>query len=813
LVKKALVVDDDRFFVELLSDTLTAEGYEVLTAIDGMEALDKVRQHLPSYIFLDLILPKIDGSRVCRYLKEDPRYSSIPVIVVTGIAAEEPSHLKEIGADAYIAKGEVGEMVGHVLSTLRTLEEKGQPPSTAILGLEKIYPRKLVQALLLTRGHQDLLLQNMAEGVIEADAEGKILYLNPAALRILEREEFGLIGASIASLWEASHQAALSSLLSRLQSPSPGQESLTLTHGEKTLNLHFTNLLENGSYAGLLLLLQDVSSLTKKIEELSTLNEVGKVLNSTLELQTILNLVMERVKEMMKVEAGSMLLFDEATGELVFEVTLGPAATQLKGMRLQPHQGIAGWVFAHGESALVPDVASDSRFYRKVDESTGFVTKSMICVPLKLKERTIGIIQVVNKVSGRPFDENDMNLLAAIAMQVSIAIENGRLFEDLQMAYQDIKGKQEQLVRSEHERLKALGEMAAGVAHDFNNTLQAILARVQLLQDQTDDEAVVRWLKVVEQAALDGAETVRRIQEFARVRTDKAFTNLNLGEIVKDAVMVTQARWKDEAEARGVRIELETELTPTPLVQGNASELREVLTNMILNAVDALPQGGRIRLSTWCEKDQVVISVEDNGTGMPEEVKKRVFDPFFTTKGVKGTGLGMSVAFGIISRHKGHIDISSKEGKGTTFTIRLPIGEDARVKVAAETVGKTRKASILVVDDVKALRDAFSRMLIRAGHEVRVAASGGEAIDIFDKEKFDIVFTDLGMPEMSGWEVAKYVKERNPKVPVILITGWGAQLDDEKAKESGVSRILSKPFTIDDILRAASEALAIAEQE
>ncbi len=815
MAKKVLVVDDDRFFVELLSDTLTAEGYEVLTAVNGMEALDKVRQRLPSYIFLDLILPKIDGIRVCRYLKEDPRYSSIPVIVLTGIAAEDPSRLKEIGADAYIAKGEVREMVGHVLSTLRTLEEKGQSPPAGILGLEKVYPLKLVQALLLTRGHQELLLRNMAEGVIEADAEGKILYLNPAALQILEREEFDLIGASIASLWEASHQAALSSLLSRLTSPSPRQETLTLTHGEKTLNLHFTSLLENGSYAGLLLLLQDISSLTKKIDELSTLNEVGKVLNSTLELETILNLVMERVKEMMKVEAGSLLLFDEATGELVFEVALGPAAAQLKGMRLRPHQGIAGWVFTHGESALIPDAASDPRFYRKVDESTGFVTKSIICVPLKVKEKTMGVIQVINKVNGRLFDESDMNLLAAIAMQASIAIENGRLFEDLQMAYLDIKGKQEQLVRSEHEKLKALGEMAAGVAHDFNNTLQAILARVQLLQDQTDDEAIVRWLKVVEQAALDGAETVRRIQEFARVRTDKAFSSLNLGEIVKDAVMVTQARWKDEAEARGVRIELETELTPTPLVQGNGSELREVLTNMILNAVDALPQGGRIRLSTWCGKDknQALISVEDNGIGMPEEVKKRIFDPFFTTKGVKGSGLGMSVAFGIISRHKGQIDISSREGKGTTFTIRLPIGEEVRANVAAETAGKTRKASILLVDDVKALRDAFSRMLLRAGHEVRVAASGREAVKIFDKEKFDIVFTDLGMPEMSGWEVAKYVKEKNPKVPVILITGWGAQLDDEKAKESGVDRILAKPFTIDDILRAASEALAIAEQD
>ena len=200
MAKQVLVVDDDAFFVELLSDTLTGQGYEVLAASDGMEALEKVRQHLPSYIFLDLILPKIDGVRVCRYLKEDPRYASIPVVVLTGIAAEATSRLKELKADAYIAKGKVEEIMVHVLATLKALEERKPLASSTILGLEKIYPRRLVRALLFTRGHQELLLGTMTEGVIEADGEGKVIYVNPAALRILEQEEFDLIGSPIASL-------------------------------------------------------------------------------------------------------------------------------------------------------------------------------------------------------------------------------------------------------------------------------------------------------------------------------------------------------------------------------------------------------------------------------------------------------------------------------------------------------------------------------------------------------------------------------------------------------------------------------------
>ncbi len=427
--KTILVVDDDDLFVELLSDTLAAQGYEVLTASDGMEALDKVRQHLPSYVFLDLILPKIDGLRVCRYLKEDPRYASIPVVILTGIAAEATSRLKELKADAYIAKGKVEEIMVHVLATLKALEERKPLASSTILGLEKIYPRRLVRALLFTRGHQELLLGTMTEGVIEADAEGKVIYVNPAALQILEQGEFDLIGSPIASLWDTSHQEALSSLLSHLRSSSPQQETLTLGHGEKTLNLHFTNLLEKGAYAGVLLLLQDISSLTKKIEELSTLNEVGKVLNSTLELQAILNLVMERVKEMMKVEAGSLLLYDENTRELVFEVALGPSAAQLKGMRLPAQQGIAGWAFQHGESVLIPEVASDPRFDPKVDDFPGSFTKSLLCVPLKVKEKSMGVIQVSNRANERSFGQTDIDLLDAIGAQAAMAIEKGRLFE------------------------------------------------------------------------------------------------------------------------------------------------------------------------------------------------------------------------------------------------------------------------------------------------------------------------------------------------------------------------------------------------
>jgi len=550
LVKQVLIVDDDAFFLELLSDTLAAQGYEVLTASDGMEALDKVRQHLPSYVFLDLILPKIDGLRVCRYLKEDPRYASIPVVVLTGIAAEATSRLKELKADAYIAKGKVEEIMAHVLATLKALEERKPLASSTILGLEKIYPRRLVRALLFTRGHQELLLGTMTEGVIEADGEGKVIYVNPAALRILEQEEFDLIGSPIASLWDPSHQESLSSLLSRLHTSSPQQETLTLAHGEKTLNLHFTNLLEKGAYAGLLLLLQDISSLTKKIEELSTLNEVGKVLNSTLELQAILNLVMERVKEMMKVEAGSLLLYDENTRELVFEVALGPSAAQLKGMRLPAQQGITGWVFQHGESVLIPEVASDPRFDPKVDDFPGSFTKSLLCVPLKVKEKSMGVIQVSNRANERSFGQTDIDLLEAIGAQAAMAIEKGRLFERVKAQGREL---QELSIRDDLTRLYNKRHFNQRMKAEFirarrqNRPLCVLLFDLDNFKAFNDAEGHLEGDKVLRQTSEIALRSIRDHVDSAFRYGGDEFTVI-LPEIKEDEALAVGERIRSHVE-------------------------------------------------------------------------------------------------------------------------------------------------------------------------------------------------------------------------------------------------------------------------
>jgi len=348
--------------------------------------------------------------------------------------------------------------------------------------------------------------------------------------------------------------------------------------------------------------------------------------------------------------------------------------------------------------------------------------------------------------------------------------------------------------------------------------LAVILGNIQLLLHQLDhikSEEIRERLRIIEKSSKDGVETIRRIQEFTGVRRDKEFILLPVNEIIEEVISITQPRWKDQAQKKGIQIELTRNLRDVPPVLGNPSELREVLTNMIFNAIDAMPEGGQLNISTQSPLDGgVEVRISDTGIGMTEEVKKRVFDPFFTTKGMTSSGLGMSVSYGIIKRHGGEILIEGEPGRGTTFILHLPVGfgEKELEEKVLKPIKEVRPARILVIDDEESVRDILSRMLGVKGHQVVVASDGEEGIERFKNEPFDLVFTDLGMPKVSGWEVGMAVKEMNPKIPVIMITGWGMELNREKLSESGIDLIVSKPFLFEQVIELVSEAMELKEK-
>lgn len=376
------------------------------------------------------------------------------------------------------------------------------------------------------------------------------------------------------------------------------------------------------------------------------------------------------------------------------------------------------------------------------------------------------------------------------------------------------------------EKLKSLGELAGGVAHDFNNVLAAILGRVQLLKMQfasphdiqekrKSRPDLIKSLEIIERASFDGAETVRRIQEFSRKRSDdKEFTQVDINELLKNSLEFTAVRWKDDAESKDIRINIKTEFSSLPMTSGSAAELREVFTNIINNAIDALPQGGNILIKTTMENNQISIAIKDSGIGIPEDVKNRIFDPFFTTKGVQSTGLGMSISYGIINRHKGTIAVDSVEGEGTTFTIELPISNNAlevkeKTKLILKEVGK---ATILVIEDEEDVRNLLSDILTESGHHVKTAEDGSQGIEVFKENDFDLVFTDLGMPGMSGWQVAETIKTINDKIPVAVITGWNVELEEVEMRERGVDLVANKPFEVNQILDLVKQGMELRKR-
>ena len=374
---------------------------------------------------------------------------------------------------------------------------------------------------------------------------------------------------------------------------------------------------------------------------------------------------------------------------------------------------------------------------------------------------------------------------------------------------------------SQMEKLSALGELASGVAHDFNNTLAGILGRAQLILRTNDPEKIERGLKIIIKTAADGAKTVKRIQDFARQRRDHDFEPVSIGQILLDVSEITRPRWKDRAEAANVQINVDLQIRSKSKVMGDESELREVLVNMVFNAVDAMPNGGNLTLASEDVGDSVVISVTDTGTGMPIEVKSRIFDPFFTTKGKAGMGLGLAVGFGIIRRHEGSVEVDSEVGSGTRFKIILPkaaVSDDVSIsdleaKVQAMEIATANpprsfegsQPKILVVDDEEAVRELLRDLLEAEGCRVYLAPGGREALNLFAAQQFDGVFTDVGMPGMSGWELSQAIRQTNETIPIAVITGWGEAVGSDEQRRARVNWVVTKPFRAERIAELAHE--------
>jgi PAS domain S-box-containing protein len=435
-------------------------------------------------------------------------------------------------------------------------------------------------------------------------------------------------------------------------------------------------------------------------------------------------------------------------------------------------------------------------FWRK--DHSAFPVEYM-CVPMRKDSKIVGAVLTFQDITERK------------GAEAALREANARL----QSSLKELRQTQQRLV--EHERLEALGRMASGVAHDFNNALSKMVGFTELLLTSSeklqDTETVRDHLGKINDAGRDAARVVERLREFYRPRRHtEPLKVVDINRIVEESVSLTEPKWKHEQEIKGNTIRVETDFQPGVSILADAAEMREALTNLIFNAVDAMPRGGLITIRTKRREESAILEISDSGTGMTEDVRRRCFEPFFTTKGDAGTGLGLASVYGIIQRHSGEIGIHSQAGAGCTFTIRLPAcsGQPTRASEAGTAANpRTHQLNILVVEDEPMVLGIETEYLVADGHAVETAADGCEGLSKFRTGQFDLVLVDRAMPKVNGDQLTEAIKELAPHVPVILVTGFESPSGGDQPHRQHADLILTKPFSRASLRKAVGTAVAV----
>ena len=663
------------------------------------------------------------------------------------------------------------------------------------------------------------------------------------------------------------------------------------------------------------------NELERRLREFSLLRDLGLVVTSELELGKVLDIVTAQAAELVEAEGCWINLLSSDGKKRIYMACYGPHADRLKDLERPVDSGLQGWVISHGEPILSNEPLSDPR--TAMDIAQAISLRNILIVPLKVKGRVIGCLSVVNKKGELPFGEHDLHLLTIYAGQVATAIENARLFSQVERAkreweetfdaildgisihdpdfrivrvnqaladmlglsprelvgrrcyevfhqtdrpidgcpharvlkttapasteYNDLRqtGKifhisasplfdeegrfigsvhvmrditeekrlQEQLIQAE--KLSALGQLIAGVAHELNNPLTAVVGFAQLLQAADVDEKIKADLKRIYQQAQRAVKIVDNLLDFARRRPPRReFVNVN--EVIEQALAFRAY------ELRVHNIRVLTDLAPRlPWTLADFHQLQQVFLNIIINAEQAMSEahgkgtltvrsGVRVRKTG----EQVIrVEFQDDGPGIPPDILPRIFDPFFTTKIGKGTGLGLSIAYGIISEHGGRIWAESELGKGATFIVELPVAEIFKPQARPEGERAHEEGisaqRILVVEDEKAVAELLTEMLAQDGHEVEMASNGEEALRKLSQQPFDLVISDLKMPGMSGQEFYRHLQDSNPSLAqrVIFITGDVINPETQDFLSRCKCPYLTKPFWHEQLRAAMKTAL------
>jgi len=516
-------------------------------------------------------------------------------------------------------------------------------------------------------------------------------------------------------------------------------------------------------------------------------------------LEALLDSLNEGARKITGAERSCVVLFGSDVAKEV-RVLSSSSSDGTSTQQAPLSQTIIQRVVAARRPLLLHDVFGDSELMAR-PSIAAFSLRSALCVPLLRGERMYGVMYADSRAGAGTFDGVDLEILSLFAEQASASIETTRLLADVQRSYSELRSAQERLVRGE--RLRVMGELAGGVAHEFNNLLTAILARLQLLSLEPLTGSIRHELELIQRAALDAAEVVRRLQNFSRSQRQQDFQRVDVGEICADVVDLLRPLWTARRLSGKQAVAVRLRATKGHVVLGDPTELREVVTNLLKNALEAIDGPGNVVISMGERAGHVTVTVDDDGPGIPAELKGRLFTPFFTTKGEKGTGLGLCLSQQIIERHGGELRLDSLPARGTRAQFMLPIasaGSLNSVQVADENAAGTTGLSVVIVDDDPNVLEPLCAYLQKSGLKVRGAQSADAALQLLGAAPADLVLSDVGMPGMDGVELCARLRAQFPTMPVILMTGRHSSTEHLDPAVCGAAAVLGKPFTMRQVL-------------
>ena len=527
-----------------------------------------------------------------------------------------------------------------------------------------------------------------------------------------------------------------------------------------------------------------------KAERLRLVGQISQAITSTLEIEDLFDRIIKSLSELTGYHWATLVFKDKHGFKTNSDYFKGGSKKENELPSIKSLQKYFSEVLVHGKT-----VYFDISKMNIDDQTSEFFLKNRVnyiaISPIERDDAKSSFL-IVGNPNPEGFRPQDQYLLNDVSNHLRIALNNAILYSKLKRAYNRVEETQAKLLQSE--KFKTLGEVAAGIAHDFKNILASIVGRAQMIAiagdrpGGLDPEILKKGLSIIEKSAEDGVNILSRINEFTKSRHDLKLTKLNLREIIEYTVELTRPKWQNPQA--GKKIGVTTDFKGSMQMSADRAMMVEIFSNLIYNAVDAIDTDGQITIHAEQSGSNILVRVSDTGSGIDPETLKKIFDPFFTTKYNLGTGLGLAMVYSIIDKHGGEISVDSEVGRGTTFTLKIPCQAKPLIIGAL---------SALIVEDDANLRNVLNELFSELNISIALAGTFHEAQDFLEKQKFDIILTDLGLPDKDGWGIIDLVRSSSPNSFIVPMTGWNKEIDKKELVSRGLTEVLLKPFTIERV--------------